>query len=71
MTVSADASLLVARARLLAEGGRPVAVDDMQHFPDLFPFTLDLAVQRLRTSPEVELSATAAGRVAIASIAAR
>lgn len=69
VAVSAEASVLVARSRVLAESGRPLVIDDFAHLADLFPFTVDLAFQQLRGAPEVDTSATAAGRVVVARIA--
>jgi hypothetical protein len=67
--ISAKGARFVAEARVLAEGGRGVDLDDLQHAPDLFPFTLPELRPVLEPSRAVQLAREAGRRWVARSIA--
>lgn len=63
--VGDEATRLVVRARLAAEGGKPIPIADLATLPDLYPFTLGELRAALRGSPDVAVMGTSAA-VAVA-----
>jgi hypothetical protein len=51
---------LVVRARLAAEGGRPIPIADIANLPDLFPFNLGELRDALRGSPDIAVMGSSA-----------
>jgi hypothetical protein len=54
------ATRLVVRARLAAEGGRPIPIADIASLPDFFPFNLGELRAALRGSPDIAVMGSSA-----------
>ena len=59
-SVGDQATRLVVRARLGAEGGRPIPIADIASLPDLFPFNLGELRVALRASPDIAVMGASA-----------